>query len=85
MGAMEIEEMGIFDDGFCVLLFLEECFSSLHDDVGVVVFFDRIAHENLFVGAAEGFLRGILTLGCTGAGGEDTECCDTEAEGPCHS
>ena len=85
MGAMEIKEVGILDDGLRILLFLEECLSSLHDDVGVVVLFDPIAHENLLISAAEGFLRGILILGCAGAGGDDTECCDTEAEGHCHS
>ena len=37
--------------------FSKERLSSLHDDVGVVVLFDRIAQENLLVGAAEGFLR----------------------------
>jgi hypothetical protein len=43
MGAMEIDEMVILDDGFRILFFLEERLSSLHDDVGVVVLFDRIA------------------------------------------
>ena len=85
MGAMEIEEMVILDDGLRILLFLEERLSSLHDDVGVVVLFDRIAQENLLVSAAQGFLRGILILGCAGAGGDDTEYRDTEAEGRCKS
>ena len=85
MGMMEIEEMGILDDGFRILLFLEERLSSLHDDVGIVVLFDRIAQENLFVSAAQGFLRGILILGCAGAGGDDTEYRETEGEGRCQS
>ena len=87
VGAMDIEEMVILDDGFRILLSLEERLSSLHDDVGVVVFFDCIAHEKLLIGAAEGFLCGILILGRTGAGSDDgdTEHRDTEAEGRCKS
>jgi len=85
VGAMEIEEMVILDDGLRILLFLEERLSSLHDDVGVVVLFDRITQENLFVSAAQGFLRGTLILGCARAGGGDTEYHDTEAEGRCKS
>ena len=60
MGAMEIEEMGILDDGFRILLFLEERLSSFHDDVRVVVFLDPIAQEDLLVGAAQGFFRCVL-------------------------
>ena len=52
VGTMEVEEMGIFDDGLRIFFFLEEGFSSLHDDVGIVVLFDRIAQENLLVGVA---------------------------------
>ena len=85
MRPMEIEEMIIFDDGFRVLLFLEERFSPLHDDVGVVVLFHRIAKENLFVSAAQGFLRSILIFGCAGTGRDETEYCDTEADGSCQS
>ncbi len=81
MGAMEIEEMVILDDGLRILLFFEERLSSLHDDVGVVVLFDSIAQENLFVGAAQGFLRCVLGLGCAGAGCGDREHRGTEAEG----
>jgi hypothetical protein len=85
VGAMEIEEMGIFDDSLRILLFLEEGLSSLHDDVGIVVLFDSIAQENLLVGAAQGFLRRVLGLGLAGAGGGDREYRDTEAEGHCHT
>ena len=87
MGMMEIEEMGIFDDGFGIFLSLEVCLSSLHDDVGVVVLFHRIgiAQENLLVSAARSFLRGVLILGCAGAGGDETEHRDREAEGHCHA
>ena len=73
MGAMEIEEMGIFHDGLRILLFLKVGFSSLHDDVWVVVFLNRITQENLFVRAAQGFLRCTLRFGCAGAGGHETE------------
>ena len=82
---MEIQEMGILDNGLCILLFLEERLSSLHDDVRIVVLFNRIAQENLFVGAAQGFLRSILIFGCAGAGGDETEYCHTEAGGRCQS
>jgi hypothetical protein len=78
---MEIEEMVKLDDGFRIFLFLKERLSSLHDDVGVVVLFDPIAQKNLLVGAAEGFLCGILSLGCAGTGGDDAEHRDTEADG----
>ena len=79
---MEIEEMVILDDGFRILLFLEECLSSLHDDVGVVVLFHRIAKENLFVSAAQGFLRGLLLWRRAGGTGRDqAEYRDTEAAG----
>ena len=77
--------MVILDDGLRILLFLEERLSSLHDDVGVVVLFDRIAQENLFVSPAQSFFRGILLLGCAGAGGDDAEYRDTEAESRCKS
>ena len=82
---MEIEEMVILDDGFGILLFLEERLSSLHDDVGVVVLFHRIAKENLFVSAAQGFLRGLLLGRCAGTGRDEAECRDTEAGGHCQS
>src|SRR6266849_3188859 len=85
VGVMEIEEMVILDDGFCIFLSLEERLSSLHDDVGVVVLFHRIAQENLLVSAAQSFLRGVLILGCAGAGGDETEHRDREAEGRCKS
>ena len=85
MGAMKIEKMGILDDGLRILLFLEERLSSLHDDVRVVVFFDSIAQEDLFVGAAQGFFRCVLGLGRAGAGGGDREDRDTEAEGQGYS
>ena len=68
VGAMEIEEMVILDNGFRILLFVKERLSPLHDDVGVVVLFDRIAQENLFVSAAQGFLRAVLGLGRAGTG-----------------
>ena len=85
MGAVEFEEMAIFDDGFRILLFLEKRLSPLHDDVGVIVLFDRIAHENLFVCATEGLLRGLLRFWFAGAGGDDREYRDTEAEGHRHA
>ena len=85
MSAMKIEEMGILDDGFRILLFLEECLSSFHDDVRVVVFLDPIAQEDLLVGAAQGFFRCVLGLGRAGAGGVDREDRETEAEGHGHS
>ena len=66
VGAMEIEKMVILDDGLCILLFLEERLSSLDDDVGVVVLFDRVAQKNLLVSAAQGLLCSILSLGCAG-------------------
>src|SRR5262245_46220253 len=81
MGAMEIEEMGILHDGLRILLFLKVGFSSLHDDVWVVVFLNRITQENLFVRAAQGFLRCPLRFGCAGAGGDETEYHHTEADG----
>src|SRR6187399_751814 len=56
MGAMEIEEMGILDDRLRILLFFEERFPSLHDDMGVVVLLDRIAQKNLFIRAAQSLL-----------------------------
>ena len=80
---MEFEEMVVLDDGFRILLFLEERLSSLHDDVGVVVLFHRIAHENLLVSAAQGFLRGLLLFGCAGTGRDEAEHRDTEANGRC--
>ena len=52
MGAMQFEEMVELDDGFRIFLFFEVGFSSLHNDVGIVVFFDRIADENVFVCAS---------------------------------
>lgn len=73
MGAMEVEEVVIFHDGFRVFLFFEERFASLHDDVGVVIFLDRVAQEDLLVGAAQGFLGRVLGLGCTGAGRDNAE------------
>ena len=76
MGAVELEEMGIFDNGFRILIFLKKRLSPFHDHVWVVVLLDRIAQENLFVGAAEDFFRGILFFRCTGAGSDDTECHD---------
>ena len=85
VGAVELEEMAIFDDSFRILLFLEKRLSPLHDNVGVVVLFDRIAHENLLVGAAERLLRGLLRFWCAGAGCDETECRDTEAEGHRHA
>lgn len=85
MGTMEIEKMVIFDDGLRILLFLEERLSSLHDDVGVVVLFDRIAQEYLFVSAAQGFLRAVLGLGRAGTGRDEAEDCRAEAEGHCNS
>ena len=85
MGAVEFEEMVIFDDSFCIFLFLEKRLSPLHDDVGVIVLFDRIAHENLLVGAAEGLLRGFLLFRRAGAGGDDREYRDAEAEGHRHA
>ena len=85
MSAMKIEEMGILDDGFRILLFLEECLSSFHDDVRVVVFLDPIAQEDLLVGAAQGLFRCVLGLGRAGAGGVDREDRETEAEGHGHS
>jgi hypothetical protein len=81
MGAMEIEEVGVLDDGLRILLFLEEGFSTFHDDVGVVVLLNRIAHEDLFIRAAQGFLRCILRFGCAGAGGEKTAHRQREAQG----
>ena len=85
MGAMEIEEMGIFDDGLRILFFLEERFPSLHDDVRVVVFLDPVAQEYLLVSAAQSFFRCVLGLGRAGTGGGDREDRDTEAEGHGHS
>lgn len=85
MGAVELEEVGILDDGFRILFFVEIRLSSLHDDVRVIVLFDRIAQENLLISTAKGFLRGFLLFGCAGAGGGDTEGRDTEAEGHRHS
>ena len=81
MSAMEIEEVVIFDDGFRIFFFLEECLSPFHDDIGVVVFFDRIAQENLFVGAAQRFLRALWGLGRAGTGREDEEYRRAKAEG----
>ena len=84
MGAMEIEEMVILDDGLCILLFPKERLSSLHDDVRVVVFLDSITQEDLFVGAAQGFFRCVWGFGSAGAGSGDREDRDTEAEGQGH-
>ena len=85
VGTVEVEEMGILDHGLRIFLSLEEGLSTLHDDVGVVVLFDRIAQEDLFVRAAQGFLRRILFFGCAGAGGNQTAYCHTEANGRCQS
>ena len=84
MGAMEIEKMGILDDGLRVFLFLEKRLPSFHDDVRVVVFLDPIAQEDLLVSAAQDFFRCVLGLGRAGAGGDDREERDTEAEGQGH-
>ena len=81
VGVMEIEEMVILDDGFRILLFLEERLSSLHDDIGIVVFFDRISQENLLVSAAQGFLRRVFVFWRAGAGSDDAEYRHAEAEG----
>jgi hypothetical protein len=70
---MEIEEMGILDDGLRVFFFFEKGLSSLHDDVGIVVLFNRVAQEDLFVCAAQGFLRRILSFGGAGTGGDKAE------------
>jgi hypothetical protein len=83
MGAMEIEEVVIFHDGFRVFLFLEERFASLHDDVGVVVLLDCIAQEDLLVGPAQSFLGRVLGLGCAGAGRDDAEDGHAKAESRC--
>ena len=81
MGPMEIKEMVILDDGFRILLFLEERLSSLHDDIGIVVFLDRISQENLLVSAAQGFLRRVFVFGRAGAGSDDAEYRHAEADG----
>lgn len=83
MGAMEIEEVVVFGDRFPVFLFFEEGFAPFHDDVGVVVFLDRIAQEDLFVGAAQGLLRSILCFGCAGTGSDDAEDERAQAESYC--
>ena len=85
MGAMEIEEVVVLGDRFPVFLFFEEGFAPFHDDVGVVVFLDRIAQEDLFVGAAQGLLRGILRFGCAGTGSDDAEDERAQAEGCCET
>jgi hypothetical protein len=85
MGAMEIEEMGILDDGLLVFLFLEKRLPSFHDDVRVVVFLDPIAEENLLVSAAQGFFRCVLGLGRARAGGGNRKDRETEAKGHGHS
>lgn len=79
MGAMEIEEMIILNDGLRVFLFLEERLPSFHDDVRIVVFLDPIAQEDLLVSAAQGFFRSVLGLGRARAGGGDRKDCETEA------
>ncbi len=79
MGAMEIEEMIILNDGLRVFLFLEERLPSFHDDVRIVVFLDPIAQEDLLVSAAQGFFRSVLGLGRARAGGGGRKDCETEA------
>ena len=81
---MEIEEMGILDNGFRILFLFKVRFSSFHDDVGVIVLFNhRIAQENLFIRAVQDFLRRILRFRCAGAGSDETEHPHEEADGCC--
>ena len=73
VGFMQVEEVVIFDERFRIFFLVEEGFAALHDDVWVVVLFDRIAKEDLLVGAAQGFLRIVLGLGRARTGCDDTE------------
>ncbi|OGW91477.1 MAG: hypothetical protein A3K11_07815 [Nitrospirae bacterium RIFCSPLOWO2_12_FULL_63_8] len=59
---VQVQEMLVLDDRFRVVFPLEERLGPLDDDVGVVVFLDGVAEEDLLVGGAEG-LAGLSILG----------------------
>ena len=53
MHAVHIQEMLIFDDGFRVRFLLEECLGPFHDHVRIIVPFDGVRDEHLFICVAE--------------------------------
>ena len=72
--AMQIEEVVILDDGFGEFFLFEERFSAFHNDVWIVVLFNRIAEEDRFVRSTQSFLgRGIAVLWRARAGHEQAE------------
>ena len=63
---VQVEEMLVLNDGFRIFLFLEEGLGPFHDDVGVIILLDRVAHENLFIRSAERLGAGGRRFGRTG-------------------
>ena len=65
VGAMQIQEMLVLDDGFGIISSLEEGLRPFHDHMGIVILLDRITDEDALVCGAERLIARSRRLGGT--------------------